>query len=249
MGHQFSPLASIAPQAEIESDVVIGPFCFIGPNVRVGRSCRLENHVTLTGRTTLGESNHLFPGVVIGEVAVNSIDVQASIVIGNHNIIREGTTIAPGVTPTRIGSHNVLMAQCHIGKDCVLGDYVTIANAAVLESRVLVDDRATFSGRVVIREGVAVGSCSFTSISSHVICDVPPFVIVEGNPARPRSLNLIGLARNGFTSEAIRALSLAYRLFFRSEINICEARIILQSAIQNEPRLELFLRFIDSHPK
>jgi UDP-N-acetylglucosamine acyltransferase len=244
------PTGLIDPHAEIAEDVAIGPFCVIGPHVRVGRGTRLENHVTLFGRVTIGEDNHIFPNAVIGHETEGEYDDAdaGTIVIGDHNCIREGVVVAPRCNdgrPTTIGNHNLVMACCHIGPSCWLGDHVSVANGSVLVRDVKLNDRASLSGGVVVHQGVIVGGFSFTSIKSQVVRDVPPFTIVEGNPARPRSVNLVGLSRNGFSTDTIRVLSAAYRLIFRAKVNVDQARLVLGAALLSEPRLEELLQFVD----
>jgi UDP-N-acetylglucosamine acyltransferase len=247
MANGISTLASVDSRAQIEPTASIGPYCVVGPEVRIGHNCRLESGVTLTGRVTVGDFNHFFPGAVVGESQLDD-GQDGAVIVGNHNTIREGATILPGVEPTTIGNHNFLMANCQIGNECQLRDHISIANGSNLERRVTVEDHAVFSGRVLIREGLQVGNCSFVSIGSHVVRDVPPFVIVEGNPARTRSLNIVGLTRNGFSSEVIRALNTAYRIFFRSQISVDQVPSVLELALQDEPRVQDFLDFVNSHP-
>ena len=136
------------------SDVEIGPFCVIGPNVRIGRGTRLENNVTLMGHVTLGQHNHLWPGVVIGgepqDISYRGSDTQ--VVIGDHNVIRECVTINRAIEKedgvTTVGSHNFLMACCHVAHDCRLGNHIVIANGTLLGGHVHVHDHASLSGAV-----------------------------------------------------------------------------------------------------
>src|SRR5258708_30194094 len=180
---------SIHPRAEIDTDVEIGPFCVIGPNVRIGRGTRLENNVTLMGRVSLGEHNHLWPGVVIGgepqDISCRGSDTQVT--IGDHNIIRECVTINRGTEKeegvTSVGSHNFLMACSHVAHDCRLGNHIVIANGTLLGGHVHVHDHASLSGAVAVHHYASIGSYCFISGGSPVPPAVPPFMLVEGAPA------------------------------------------------------------------
>ena len=145
---------SIDPRAQIDEDVEIGPFCVIGPHVRIGRGTRLENSVTLMGRVAIGQFNHIWPGTIIGgepqDISYSGADTK--VVIGDHNLIRECVTINRGTEKeegiTSIGDHNFLMACCHVAHDCRLGSHIIITNGTLLGGHVHVHDHATLSGGV-----------------------------------------------------------------------------------------------------
>jgi UDP-N-acetylglucosamine acyltransferase len=241
---------SIHPQAEIDADVEIGPFCVIGPHVRIGRGTRLENNVTLMGHVTLGESNHLYPGVVIGgepqDLSYRGSDTQ--VVVGDHNIIREGVTINRGTEKedgvTSVGSHNFLMACCHVAHDCKVGSHIVIANGTLLGGHVHVHDHASLSGAVAVHHYASIGSFSFVSGLSRVLHDVPPFMLVEGHPARPRCINVVALKRNEFPSDVIHSLSEAHRLIYRAKVGLEHAREILRGNDQLVPQVNELLSFV-----
>ena len=243
---------SIDPRAEIGDDVSIGPFCVIGPDVKIGRGTRLENNVTLTGHVTIGEHNHLFPGVVIGgppqDVSYRGSDTQ--VIIGDHNLIRESVTInrasekEDGVT--RIGNHNFFMACCHVAHDCKLGDRIIMANACLLGGHVHVYDHATLSGGIGVHHFITIGRYSFIGGLARVIHDVPPFMLCEGHPARPRCINVVALKRNDFPAQTIHCLSEAHRLLFRAKVGLDHAREILRGNDQLVPAVNELLTFIQS---
>ncbi len=159
--------ASIDPRAEIDDEVEIGAFCVIGAAARIGRGTKLESHVTLMGRVTIGRDNHIFPGAVIGgdpqDISYRGTETQ--VVIGDGNVIREGVTInrasekEDGVTS--VGNHNFLMACCHIAHDCRLGDRIIMANAVLLGGHVRVHDHASLSGGVGVHHYTTIGGYSF----------------------------------------------------------------------------------------
>ena len=243
-------MSRFIPRAEIDDDVEIGPFCVIGPNVRIGRGTRLENNVTLMGRVTLGEHNHLYPGVVIGgepqDISYRGSDTQ--VIIGDHNIIREGVTINRGTEKedgvTSVGNHNFLMACCHVAHDCKLGNHIVIANGTLLGGHVHVHDHASLSGAVAVHHYASIGSYSFISGCSRVLHDVPPFMLVEGHPARPRCINVVALKRNDFSPEVINCLAEAHRLLYRAKVGLDHAREILRGNDQLVPQVNELLSFI-----
>jgi UDP-N-acetylglucosamine acyltransferase len=243
---------SIHPRAEIDDDVEIGPFCVIGPNVRIGRGTKLENNVTLMGHVTIGERNHLFPGVVIGgnpqDLSYRGSDTQ--VILGDDNLIRESVTINRGTEKedgiTRVGNHNFLMACSHVAHDCKLGSHIVIANGTMLGGHVHVHDHASLSGGVAVHHYASIGSYSFVSGISRVLHDVPPFMLVEGHPARPRCINVVALKRNDFSAEVIDCLAEAHRLIYRAKVGLDHAREILRGNDQLVPQVNHLLSFIQS---
>ena len=241
---------SIHPRAEIDEDVEIGPFCVIGPDVRIGRGTRLENSVTLMGHVTIGQHNHLYPGVVIGgdpqDLSYRGSDTQ--VVIGDHNVLRECVTVNRGTEKengvTAVGNHNFVMACCHIAHDCQLGDYIVMANGTMLGGHVHVHNHASLSGAVAVHHYASIGSYSFVSGLSRVLHDVPPYMLVEGHPARPRCINVVALKRNNFTSEVINGLAEAHRLMYRAKVGLDHAREILRGNDQMSPEVQHLINFI-----
>jgi len=244
--------AGIDSRAEIDHDVEIGPFCVIGPHVRIGRGTRLENGVTIMGRVTIGQDNHFYPGVVIGgepqDLSYRGSDTQ--VVIGDHNTLREGVTInrasekEDGVTS--IGSHNFLMACSHVAHDCRLGSHIIMANAVLLGGHVHVHDHASMSGGVAVHHYASIGSYSFVAGLSRVLHDVPPFMLVDGHPTRPRCINVVALKRNNFSPEAIDCLAEAHRLLYRAKVGLDHAREILRGNNQLVPQVNELLSFVQS---
>ncbi|HKD35562.1 MAG TPA: acyl-ACP--UDP-N-acetylglucosamine O-acyltransferase [Pirellulales bacterium] len=250
MAASISQLAEIDPQAEIGDDVEIGPFCVVGPQVRIGRGTKLENNVTLMGRVTLGDDNHLFPGVVIGghpqDISYRGTNTQ--VIIGDHNVLREAVTVNRASEKeeglTTIGNHNFLMACSHVAHDCRLGSHIIIANATLLGGHVRVHDHASLSGGVAVHHYATIGSYSFVAGISRVLHDVPPYMLCEGQPARPRCINVVALKRNDFSAETIHCLAEAHRLIYRAKVGLDHAREILRSNDQMVPHVTALLSFI-----
>ncbi len=241
---------AIEPRGQIDEDVEIGPFCVIGPHVRIGRGTRLENSVTLMGRVAIGQFNHIWPGTIIGgepqDVSYSGADTK--VVIGDHNLIRECVTINRGTEKeegiTSIGDHNFLMACCHVAHDCRLGSHIIITNATLLGGHVHVHDHATLSGGVGIHHFATIGSYSFVAGMSAVRHDVPPYMLCEGYPARPRCINVVALKRNNFSAESIDCLAEAHRLLYRAKVGLDNAREILRANGQLVPHVNHLLSFI-----
>ncbi len=242
--------ASIDPRAEIGDEVEIGPFCVIGPQVHVGRGTRLENGVTLMGHVTIGCRNHIYPGVVIGgdpqDITYRGSDTR--VVVGDDNIIRECVTInrasekEEGVT--RVGHGNFLMACCHVAHDCQLGDHIIIANGTLLGGHVHIHDHASLSGGVAIHHFATVGAYSFIAGLSAVRHDVPPYMLVEGYPAKPRCINAVGLRRNDFPPHVVQSLAEAHRLLYRAKVGLENAWDILRNNGQLVPQVNHLLSFV-----
>ena len=243
--------ASIDSSAEIDEDVEIGPFCVIGPGARIRSGSRLLNHVTIMGNVTIGHDNVIYPNVVIGgepqDVSYAGSDTQ--VVIGDGNIIREGVTINRGSEKedgiTRLGDKNFLMACCHVAHDCKLGDHIIIANGTLLGGHVHIDDYASLSGAVAVHHFTTIGSYSFVGGLSRVLHDVPPFMLCEGAPARPRCINIVALKRHEFTTHVIDCLAEAHRLIYRAKVGVDPAREILRGNGQLVPQVNQLLAFVE----
>jgi UDP-N-acetylglucosamine acyltransferase len=247
----ISPKAFVDPEADLEDDVEIGPFCVVGPNVRVQTGTRLISSVTIMGHVEIGNDNLLYPGVVIGgepqDISYAGSDTK--VIIGDCNTIREGVTINRGSEKedgiTRLGSHNFLMACCHVAHDCKLGDHIIMANGSLLGGHVHVDDYASLSGAVAVHHYTTIGSYSFIGGLSRVLHDVPPFMLCEGAPARPRCINIVALKRHEFSPHVIDCLAEAHRLIYRAKVGLDPAREILRGNNQLVPQVNQLLAFVE----
>ena len=243
--------AVVDPSAQIGDEVEIGPFCVIGPDVKIGDGTRLDNSVTLCGHVHLGQRNHLYPGVVIGAEPqdLSFRGGGGSVVVGDHNVIRESVTINRGSEKdrnvTRVGNRCYLMAGCHVAHDCMIDDHVVIANSTMLGGHVHVHEHATLSGLVGIHHFTTIGRYSFVAGMSRVRHDVPPFMLAEGSPSRPRCVNVVALKRKDFSSAVIKALSEAHRLIYRSKVGVDQARELLRGNGQFLPHVNELFDFID----
>jgi UDP-N-acetylglucosamine acyltransferase len=251
MATMIADTASIDPRAEIADEVEIGPYCVIGPDVTIGRGTRLIAHVCLVGHVSLGENNIVHPFAVIGgEPQDYSYKGQPTRVqIGDHNVFREAVTISRGTDKedglTRIGSHNYLMANVHIGHDCVLGDRILVANNTMFSGHIHVESHASISGGVGLHQWVAIGGHSYVGGMSRIVHDVPPFMLVEGNPSKVRCINVVGLKRQNLSAEAISSLHEAHRLIYRARMTPKHATEILQAHDHLCPEVRRLLDFIE----
>ncbi|HET9376158.1 MAG TPA: acyl-ACP--UDP-N-acetylglucosamine O-acyltransferase [Chthoniobacterales bacterium] len=222
------PTAVIDPEAEIGVDVTIGPYCVIGPAVVLGEGCWLQSHVTLCGPTKIGAGNRFYAYCSIGQ---QSQDLKYAgeptyLKIGNENVFREFVTVSRATgkgNVTRIGNHGNFLAYSHIAHDCDVGDRVIFSNNATLGGHVVVEEYAVLGGLTAVHQFCRIGKHAITGGCTKVVQDVPPFMIVDGNPAEVRGVNLVGLERRGFSHDTIRALKEAYRILYRAKLNTKQA--------------------------
>lgn len=244
------PTAIVDPKASIAADVEIGPFCVVGPDVVIGSGCRLLNHVTLMSRTTLGCNNVVYPYAVLGgkpqDLKYKGEETQA--VIGDENVIREYVTVNIGTSHgggvTRIGSHGLLMAGCHVAHDCEVGDHVVIANNVLLAGHVKIEDHVGVSGYVGLHHFVTVGKNSFVGGFSRITTDVPPFMVVTGIPLNVVSINAVGLRRRGLSDATLQALKDAHRLLWRSGLPKPEAISLVEQRYPDNADVKYLLEFM-----
>ena len=222
------PTAVIDPEAEIGVDVTIGPYCVIGPAVVLREGCWLQSHVTLCGPTKIGAGNRFYAYCSIGQ---QSQDLKYAgeptyLKIGNENVFREFVTVSRATgkgNVTRIGNHGNFLAYSHIAHDCDVGDRVIFSNNATLGGHVVVEEYAVLGGLTAVHQFCRIGKHAITGGCTKVVQDVPPFMIVDGNPAEVRGVNLVGLERRGFSHDTIRALKEAYRILYRAKLNTKQA--------------------------
>lgn len=233
MAMMIADTACVDPRAELDDDVRVGPHCVIGPDVRIGRGTRLIGHCCILGATTLGADNVVHPFAVLGgePAQVPPLDRAGRLEIGAANVIREHVCIQSGQAApagaTRIGDRNLLMAGVHVGSGAVLGDRITIGDAAVLGAGVQVDSHAAIAAGVTIHRRVTIGAYGYVGARARILHDVPPYLLVDGNPARVRGVNLHGLRRRGITRPAIAGLREAHRLLYRARMGLDQAAEIL----------------------
>lgn len=218
---KIHPHAVVSPDAKLGVDVVVGPFCIVEHDVVIGDGCWLSGHVTIKAGTTIGQNNKFYEGCVIGGLPqhANPPGPPGRLEIGNGNVFRENVTIHRSLyedQATLIGNDSFLMVAAHIAHDCVLENRVIIANNTALSGHVIVGERAFISGMVAVHQYCRIGSMAMVGGMARITRDVPPYITVDGVTNRVAGLNLVGLKRNGLSSEQISTLKQAYRLIFRS---------------------------------
>ena len=242
--------ALIDRQAEIDSDVEVGPYTTIGAGVRIGKATKVASHVVIEGRTSLGQGNTIYQFATIGSRPqdLKYRGEASELIIGNHNTIREYVSLNPGTAGggmvTRVGDHNLLMMHCHIAHDCLIGNHNIIANGATLGGHVVVEDYVIVGGLVGIHQFARIGSGAILGAGSMVSKDVPPFCNATGDRARLRGLNLEGLKRRGFTPAAIDALKKAYRIIFQSKLKTKDALEKIRREVSPTAEIDILLAFI-----
>lgn len=243
--------AVIDPAANVAEDVIIGPFSIIGPNVEIGSGTRIGPHVVINGPTRIGCDNRIFQFASIGEVPQDKkYHGEASqLEIGDRNTIREFVTIHRGTEEgggiTRIGNDNWLMAYIHIAHDCLIGNHTTFSNGASLAGHVSVDDYAILGGFTLVHQFCCVGENSFCGMGSAISKDVPPYIVVSGNPAHPFGINTEGLKRRGFDKEELRVLKDAYKVIYRSGLTTDDALTRLADLAENTPAVTPMIEFLN----
>lgn len=243
--------ASVDPRAKIGDGVYIGPFSIIGPEVEIGEGTRIESHNVITDRVKIGRNNRIYSHCSIGTEPqdVSYKGGKTIVIIGDNNIFREHATVNRAsekeVGITSIGNNCYFMIGSHVAHDVRVGDNLIMANGACLAGHVHVGDNVTISGMAGVQQYVTVGSYSFLGGMCKPNHDVPPYMLVEGIPAKERCVNAIGLKRNNFPDEVIRALTQAYKLLFRSKVGLQNARDILAKKEIMFPAVENLLSFIE----
>jgi UDP-N-acetylglucosamine acyltransferase len=222
------PTAVIHPNAELHPTVQVGAYAVIGGHVKVGPETVIGPHVVLDGLTEIGARNQFFPGAAVGMEPqdLKYVGEPTWVKIGDNNLIREYVTInrATGAgDATVIGNGNLLMAYVHVGHNCLIEDSVVIANSVALAGHVHIESRARLSGVLGVHQFVRIGRHAMVGGMARIDRDVPPYMTVEGNPAKIRTLNLIGLKRAGFTTSELQVLKKAFRTLYRSDLVFKEA--------------------------
>lgn len=233
------PTAVVHPSAQVADDAEIGPYCLVGEHVKVGARSKLLAHVVVNGYTTIGEETTIYPFCTIGFPSQDrkSAGERSYTTIGSRTTLREYVSIhrATGEEEvTSVGDDCLLLAYVHIAHNCRIGNGVTMSNLAQLAGHVVVEDHATFGGVSGTHQFVRVGKYSFVGGMTKLTRDVPPYLLVEGNPARVYGLNSVGLRRAGFPPEELSELKECYKIMYHSERNISQALTALREIVQTD---------------
>jgi len=241
--------AIIHPKAHIGAGCEIGPYCVIGEHVKLGDECKLHSHVVLDGHTTIGRGNEFFPFSAIG-MKTQDLKYKGGaprLEIGDKNVFRESVTVHCATNDgeaTVIGSHNLFIIHAHIAHDCILGNHIILSGFAGLAGHCVVEDHAILAGYVAVHQFCRIGKLAMVGGCSKIVQDVPPFMIVDGNPGETRTINKVGLERHGVSDEAQNALKRAYKILFREGLTMTNALAKVESELPALPEVQHLIRFI-----
>lgn len=245
------PTAIVHAKAQLGANCEIGPYCVIGEHVRLGDGCKLHAHVVIDGHTTLGKQNEIFPFASIG---LQTQDLKwkggrTRTEIGDDNTFREYVTVNSATGDgevTMVGSGNHILAYCHIAHNVVLGNRIIMSNVATLAGHVTVEDDAVIGGLAAVHQFCRIGKLAMVGGCSKVVQDVPPFMMADGNPAETRTVNKVGMERNGVSEEAQVALRQAYKLLFREGLTISNALLRIEKETPRLAEVQHLLGFVQS---
>jgi UDP-N-acetylglucosamine acyltransferase len=235
------PTAIVDKGAQLDSSVTVGPYTVIGPHVKIGAGTTVGPHCVIEGHTTIGRDNRFFQ---FGSIGAANQDKKykgepCELVIGDRNTIREFVTLHIGTVQdkavTRIGDDNWIMAYSHVAHDCVVGNNTTMANNTTLGGHVEIGDWVTVGGLCGIHQFVKVGAHAMLGFQSAVSQDVPPFMLVDGNPLAVRGVNVVGLKRRGFSDARIAAVRKMHKLLYREGRTLDDAKAAIAAVAAETP--------------
>lgn len=248
------PTAVIDPAAELDASVSVGPYAVIGPEVRIGANTKVGAHCVIEGATTIGCDNHIFQFASLGAQPQDKkyAGEPTRLVIGDRNTVREFCTFNLGTAQDRgettVGDDNWIMAYVHIAHDCIVGNNTILANNATLAGHVHVDDWAILGGLTGVHQFTHIGAHVMAGFASHISQDVPPFMMVDGNPLAVRGFNAEGLRRRGFTPQRLAAVKQMHKLLYRQGLTLDAAKLGIEAlktdmpeAVQDIERMQAFL--------
>jgi UDP-N-acetylglucosamine acyltransferase len=250
MTPRIHPTAIVSPDAELAADVEIGPFAIIGEGCTIAEGCVIAPRATLERNVILERNVKVGSGTILGgdPQDLKFKGERTTVEIGEGTTIREYTTINRGTThsyKTTVGKHCFIMSYVHLAHDCHVGDGVILVNSVQLAGHVTVGDKAIIAGQSAAHQFVKIGQYAFVGGCSRISQDVPPYVKAVGNPIKLYGLNSVGLQRNNFPEDVVRELKRAYRIFFRSELNVTQAKERAAAELKPLPEVQELLRFVE----
>lgn len=239
--------ALVDASAKIAPDVEVGPWSIIGPDVEIGEGTVIGPHVVVRGPSRIGRHNRIFQFASVGEECQDKkyAGEPTRLEVGDHNVFREGVTVHRGTIQdqglTRIGSHNLFMANTHVAHDCRVGDHVILANNAALAGHVHLGDHAILGGFTAVHQFCHIGAHVMCGAGSVVLKDIPAYVMATGNTATPHGINTEGLRRRGFSPDALRTLRQAYKVIYRQRLTLEQALEQLEQMRVGCPELQTLI--------
>lgn len=251
MSTNIHPTAIVSPSAQLGTDVTIGPFALVGDECIVGDGTEVGARSTLERYVILGQQVKIGVGAVLGgdPQDLKFRGEKTTVEVGDNTVIREYTTINRGTSQsfkTSLGKGCFIMSYVHLAHDCHVGDGVILSNGVQLAGHVTIEDRAILSGLVAVHQFTRIGRHAFVGGCSRVSKDVPPFIKAVGNPMKLYGLNSVGLQRSGFSEEVLHELKRAYRLFFRSGLNVSQAIERASSELSSLPEVRELIQFLEA---
>ena len=248
MANTIHPTAIVHANARLGDNVTIGPYCVIGPDVKIGDGSTLISHVVIDGHTTLGQRCEVFPFACIG---MKTQDLKYAggttyVEVGDDTVLREYVTIHLGTKDgevTRVGSHCLIMSYCHIAHGCVVGNHVIMSSAAMIAGEVFVEDWAILGGKCGVHQFCRIGTFAMVAGMGSIRQDVPPYMIVDGNPGVTQAPNVIGLQRHGISQEVRTAIKDAFRILYREGLNRTQALERIQYDVPDFPEIQHLIEF------
>ena len=245
----FHPTAIIHPNARVGADCEIGPYCVVGEHVELGERCRLHSHIVIDGHTRLGCENEIFPFASIG-LKTQDLKWKGGLTrteIGDRNTFREYVTINSATSDgevTMVGSDNHILAYCHVAHNVTLGNHIIMSNVATLAGHIVVEDHVVIGGLAAVHQFCRIGKMAMVGDCSKVVQDIPPYMIGDGNPAETRTINKVGMDRNGVSEEAQTALRQAYKFLFREGLTIPNALAKIEKELSPLPEIQHLVQFV-----
>ncbi len=243
------PTAVVHPKARLGNDCEVGPYCVIGEHVELGVGCKLHSHVVIDGHTRLGSGNEIFPFASIG-LKTQDLKWKGGVTrteIGDRNTFREYVSVHSATGDgevTVIGSDNHILAYCHLAHNVTLGSRIIMSNVATLAGHVVVEDCVVIGGLAAVHQFCHIGKMAMIGGCSKVVQDIPPYMIGDGSPAETRTINKVGMERNGVSEAAQTALRQAYKILFREGLTIPNALAKIENELPGVTEIQDLLRFI-----
>ncbi|AOF88498.1 acyl-[acyl-carrier-protein]-UDP-N-acetylglucosamine O-acyltransferase [Sinorhizobium sp. RAC02] len=243
---KIHPLSVIEDGAVIGENVVVGPFCHVGPKVVLGEGVELLTHAVVTGRTVIGRGTRIFANAVIGgdPQSVHHDGAETTLSVGAMCVIREGVTMNTGTTEgggkTVVGDNNLFLANSHVAHDCQLGNHIILSNNVMLAGHVTIEDRVILGGGSAVHQFTRIGRQAFIGGLSGVSYDVIPYGMLNGNPGILGGLNVVGMSRGGMEKATIHQVRRAFKQIFEGEGSIrVNAAAIRDEYADSEPVMHI----------
>lgn|SRR5690606_28312917 len=252
MHAKVHPTAIVAPGAQLGVNVEIGPYSIIGENVVIGDGTKIGAHVVIEGWTTIGKNNRIYTGAIVGNEPqdLKFKGEKSYLTIGDNNIIREYATISRGTEggggETRIGNNNLIMSYVHVAHDVQMGSHIVISHGSGIAGHVVIEDRVVIGGLCGIHQFTKIGRMAMIGAHSMITKDVPPYVLVKGNPPKLYGVNIVGMRRNGLPPEVRMEIQRAYKILYRSGLNVSQAIEEMERELPGIEEIDHFLRFLRS---